>query len=748
MAETTETQTPEESVGRWLKEIKACRTREADFRKDGQRILDLYDGTKAAETPFNILFSNTETLLPALYSATPRPDVQRRFKDDDPLGKASSEAGKRCLEFLIDTNMDQYETFDAAMDNAVSCALLPGRGATVVKYEGDEDDGYKTETVCPDSKPWNRVYYGYATKWNKVPWVAYEEYIDKPEAERQFGQEMADLLTFSDQEEMEGSDDTKGKKEEPHQGERKVCRIYQIWDKDGGRMVRYVSEQVKDRYLKEEDDPLELSGFFNCPKPLMFLKKPHTLTPTALYILYESQAKELNELTRRIKAVTKAIKAKGLYDGELGADLQKLVDAGEGELVPADKSSSLAAEKGMTNAIWFFPVEKLIVVVRELYAAREACKQVIYEITGISDIIRGASKASETLGAQEIKTQWGTLRLKRAQKEVARYARDILRIMLEIAATKFSQETWAKMTGLPFLVDAKYNELTKIAQLLTAQVQQMAQQMPPPQPGQPPQAPPPQVQQLQQVKQQLEHPKWADVLTLLRDDLQRAYRIDIETNSTVEPEAAEDQKGIQEVLAAMAQVLNGIGPLVAKGVLPFEAAQVMLLTIVRRFRFGAELEDTIKAMQPPKPEDDGKAQELAAMQQQMAQQQMQAQQQTASQDLQVKSMTAEKAILEQKVDLQLREIQLKAETDKLALERQDFEKMRGLQQQVDSAKIGPEAQALERSKQQQERATEAMKAKIQQETELAKANIVKETAIEVAKINAQAQKDRPKAVPA
>ncbi len=750
----TESTDRREEISKWQHELSAARKREAKFRKQGRRILELYDGTKADETPFNILYSNTETLQPALYSATPRPVVQRRFKDDDPLGKAASQAGQRMLEFLLDTNLADYETFDEGMAQATLNALLPGRGVTAVKYDADSDDG-AGETVCLDSKVWNRVLHGYAHKWQEVPWVAYEDYIDEPEAVRLFGKEMAGKLTFTDQDQHSASEETKGEKEEPYQGEAKLACIYQIWDKTD-KKVRYYSEQYVDDYLKVEDDPLGLTGFFNCPKPLTFLKKPQTLTPTALYLLYESQAKELNELTRRLKKITIAIKARGVYDGELGGDLQKLMEADDNELIPTDKGSSLSAEKGLDNAIWFMPIDKLIVVLRELYQAREACKQVIYEITGISDILRGATKASETLGAQEIKTQWGTLRLKRSQKEVARYARDLLRMMLELAATKFSEETWAKMTGLPFLLSTKYNELTALAKTLTLEVQRVQASQPPPQPGPPqpgapPMAPPPmppQVQQLQQIKQALQAPQWKDVLTTLKDDYQRAYRIDIETNSTVEPEAAEDQKMISDVMTAMGQVLNGIGPLVAKGVLPFEAAQVMLLTIVRRFRFGSELEDTIKAMQPPKPEGDGGQAEIAQMQQQMAQQQMQAQQQTAQQDLQVKSMTAEKAVLNQRVDLQLREIQLKAEQDKLALERGSFEKEMSMREQLHQAKLSPEAMAQEERKQQRAHETEKMKSKIQQDTELTKTKMQGDTQIEIARIAAQAQKDKPAPVSA
>lgn len=740
-------------VAHWIKEIEACRKREAQYRKDGQRIVEIYDGSKSEELPFNILYSNTETLLPAVYSAIPRPVVQRRFKDDDPLGKAAAQAGQRGLEFLIDTNVDGYEVFDDGMQAAALDGLLPGRAVTAVVYDTDlveyeAEEGQespppsmKSELVCLDSKDWKKVYFGYAKKWSNVPWVAYESEIDRAEAVKLFGEDVAAKLTYSKDNAPQEKDDTKSK-DDQHQGERKTCRIYQVWDKDGGRKVRYLSDTYKDDFLKEEDDPLQLTGFFNCPKPLQFLKKNHSLTPTAVYVLYESQAKELNELTRRIKMIAKAIKARGIYDSELGDDLKKLMEADDNDLVPADKSSSLAAEKGLQNAIWFMPIQELITTVRELYGAREQCKQVIYEITGISDILRGSSKASETLGAQEIKTQWGTLRLKRAQKEIARYARDLLRLMLELAATKFSQETWAKMTGLPFLLDTKFNELTAVAQALSHEVQRVQATLPPPQPGAPPPPMPPQVQQLQEIQQQLQAPKWSDVLAMLRDDLQRAYRIDIETNSTVEPEAAEDQKNISDIMMAMGQVLNGIGPLVAKGVLPFEAAQVMLLTVVRRFRFGSELEDTIKAMQPPKPDDDGKGAELQQAQQQLAQVQQQMQQMQASGQVKEQQFQAEKTLALKQQELAQREMQIKQAEETLAQQQQVNEAKMAMRDAVHQAKASPEAMEMQRRQQQAERDTKKMQELIHQETEIRKAEITASAQIEVARISAAAQKER------
>tara|TARA_R110000868_G_scaffold58165_1_gene179698 strand:+ start:370 stop:2820 length:2451 start_codon:yes stop_codon:yes gene_type:complete len=689
-------------VQHWLSEIESSRKREETYRKEGKRIRAMFAGEKSESTPFNILYSNTETIAPSLYSQVPRPVVSYRFKDGNPTADAAAKAAQRMLEFQLDTNVDGYETFNESVKVSVMDGLLPGRGVARIKYDADvvdmpdedaaedkgvEDDAYADgaergtedapsttpvksyELVCTESESWDRFYMGYAKKWSKVPWIAYEMYIDRPEADRLFGKSIAGKIKYSKGENEEASD--RNREDERHTGERKTALIYKIWDKDGGRKVRFISPQYSDGYLLEQDDPLELTGFFDCPRPLQFVEKTDDMVPTAVYSLYENQATELNSLTRRISGIIKAIKARGIYDSELGDDIGKLMDADENELIPADKSSSLAAEKGMQNAIWFMPLDVLIQTLRELYAAREACKQVIYEVTGISDIVRGASKASETLGAQQLKSQWGTLRIKPKQYEVQRFSRDILRMMVEVAANKFSQDTWAKMTGLPYLTDMQFEQAQAMLKATQAQAQMMPPPMPP-QPGQPPPPPNPAAQQMQQqmqkIQAELQKQKWADVLAILKDDVQRSYKIDIETNSTIEPEAAEDQKNISDLMNAIGQFLNGVGPMVAQGILPFQVAQSMLMAITRRFRFGNEIEDQIKQMKPPPPQDDGKAEAAQKQQQQAAQEKAQSQQK-AMQDAatiaqlktQLQQVEAGAKMQQQSNDLALREEQLKTE---------------------------------------------------------------------------------------
>ena len=482
------------------------------------------------------------------------------------------------LEYLIDTDIEDYDNFESSIQDATLDGLLPGRGFTSIKYESAEDMAW--ETVCTDSRKWDLAFFGFAYKWSKVPWVAYEEYLDKAEAKRLFGA-IANKLKFTEGEESDDND-SKDFQDAEEQGKKKTALVYQIWDK-ADKKLRYVSPQLKDEFLKVDDDPLGLSGFFNCPEPIRFVKKSNNLMPTALYKLYENQAKELNKIQTRLNRVIEAIKVRGAYNGTLGEELEQILKEGDNALIPTDKASALM-EGGFDKNIWLLPLGELMSVAQALMQARESAKRVIYEITGISDIVRGQSVASETLGAQKIKESWGTMRLKSLQKEVQRYALDTMKIMLDIAVNKFSEKSWARMTGLPFSTSEQIEQAKNMLQA--------AQQANPQDPK---------VQQvLQQAQQVLQKPKWPEIIKAMQDQFSRSYRIDIETNSTLDVEATEDKQLVGDFMNAMAQFMNGMGPLVESGTLPFGAAKSMMLSIVKRYRFGREVEEELKAMQEPK----------------------------------------------------------------------------------------------------------------------------------------------------
>lgn len=611
MADTDNTKKAADLFQTWQKEIDKALKREKTYRNDGAKVVGLFEGEEKEQFQFNILYSNTETLAPALYNTVPSPVVQRRFKDEDPLAKMACQVMQRSLQYMLDDGMAEYATFDELMKSAVLEALVPGRGVTRFKYDAriktqdrtpDEVNPSPTyesvegEIVCGEEVPWNRFLHGYAKKWKDVPWIAFQHFMTRSELVSHFGEELGNAVPINDSEKEE-----EDRKIDAAQSEPNVALVYEIWDKQT-KTVLFLCPAYRDGLLKEAEDPLNLSGFFPCPRPLAFVQKINTLVPVTLYRFYEEQAKELNAVTFRINKLVRALKVRGFYDATVEG-LDKLMSADDNTLLPAENVAALQQGQSLDKAIWLMPLEKLIVVLQQLYLQRNQVKQTIYEITGIADIMRGSTSASETLGAQEIKTQWGTLRLKKSQKEVARYSRDCLRIMGEIAMSKLSVPTIKAMTGLPYPTGAEKEQAAMIAQ----QAQSLGAEVPP------------------QILQTASQPSFDEVVALLRNDTSRSYRIDIETNSTVDAEATEDKQNIAEMLNALAQFLNGVQPLVDAGTLPFESAQGMMLAIVRRFRFGPELEDQLKLMKPPAAKPDPAMQKMEA-EKQMFQLEMQGKQ--------------------------------------------------------------------------------------------------------------------------
>jgi hypothetical protein len=584
----------------WQTQISCAERLEKDFRSTGDKLCQLFEGQKKKTHQFNILYSNTETLAPALYNATPRPVVRPRERRPAPLASLAAAAGEGILTYLLDDGSPRAENFSSAMKAAVYAALVPGRGVTWVTYdplikrvtqhskEGEGDGGSKeqveevieAEYICQEDIPWDEFLHGFARSWKHVPWVARIRYFTREDAKRLFPSELAAKLQYSEPDRDSSKDDERRREEKP-QGIA-TAKVYQIWDKSR-RKVLYWSESFKDGLLSEEDDPYGLSGFFPCPMPLRFVERMSNLTPVALYTMYEEQAEELNALTLRINRLVRALKIRGGYDSTLG-QLKSILEAEDNTLIPLSNVSALSGSgQTLDKAIWLMPIQDIITVLQQLYVQREQCKNVIYEIMGVSDIIRGASVASETATAQSIKDKWTGVRIKRPQQTVQAYVRDCLRLTLELAITKLDDEQLWKMSGLDVMREAeKQQQMTLLQhQMSMAQDQEQAA---------------PLMQQLQELQSS---PTFDTAMQLLRDDLQRSYIVDIETNSTIDSEATEDKQDITELLGGLGQFLTSVGPLVQAQVLPMEAAQAMMLAISRRFRFGREVEEYIRGMKPP-----------------------------------------------------------------------------------------------------------------------------------------------------
>lgn len=479
-------------VKRWLLELNLAHKDEKEWRKTAVMIAERYRTKKQKKNGFNILWSNTETLRQAVYNTLPKPDVRRRFRDDDPTGKVVSNVIERCASFSIDV----YD-FDYVMKLDVLDMLLAGRGVSRVKYvpdfeamesdqsqeaaEGDEKpepaERLAYESVMCEHVNWDDFRHGPGKIWSDVRWIAFRHEFSKSAGVQKFGKVFEDVpLDKVADENTRRTDDELG-------GIFKTAEVWEIWNMDD-REVFFVAENYKDAPLYPKDnpkgeDPLKLDGFYPIARPLYAIEDTDTLIPAPLFEQYRQQAEELDRATSRINNLIEQAKAKGIYNSLIG-EMNALESASDGELVGAKNVMQLAESGGLEKNIWYWPIEAIANVIVVLTKHRQECKEIIYEITGISDIMRGATDAQETKGAQQIKSQWGTQRLKKMQAEFQRYVRDIIRIKCQIIANKFQPETIMQMTGLKLARDdAEKQQIQQQKQAFDqfqAQQKQMQQQ--------------------------------------------------------------------------------------------------------------------------------------------------------------------------------------------------------------------------------------------------------------------------------
>jgi ribosome recycling factor len=617
---------------RWKKELGLAGKREKDWRRDSEKIVKRYRGEEKKKNRWNVLYSNTSILRPFVYNSRANPDVRRRFRDADPIGKAVSLTLERGLMLVLDCD----ET-ESAIKNDVLDALLPGRGVSRVRYipsikqnlpaggvpptgsatpaallpsaanaepstrklpppdsPDDDDDGpavsdegvldeeLEYERCTIDHVSWKDFRHGFGRIWEEVPWTGYRHKLTRPEAEKVLGKDALDGIEFA----VPTEDDDKHQGTETSETE-KVAEFWEIWDKAGDRVFFLSENASRIMYPVATPDgapPLDLPGFFPSPKPLYMVEDTDSLLPIPLFQLYEQQADELDKISRRIDKVVEGMRLRGIYDSKLD-EMQQILASDDNELVPVQNAQAWR-EGGLDKAISWMPVDQCVAILSGLYQARTQTKAIIDEIMGIADIMRGATDPQETLGAQTLKQTNGNTRLNWMRAEVQRYIRDLLRLATCVIADKFSQQTLATMTELQFPTAAEKAQLA-------ASIQQ-AQMQPPPQPGQPPPPPPPDPALLQV-------PTWEDILGTMRNNALRYFKVDVETDSTVAGTLDADMTGMSEVLKAVTQVITELAPMVQQGVLPFESAKELALSVIRRARLGMAVEDAFEKMKQPPP---------------------------------------------------------------------------------------------------------------------------------------------------
>ena len=617
----------------WARQIELASEEEKDWRSDVEQAYEVYAAGKdtAVGANYNLYHANIETLCPALYNSEPIPDVRRRFNDKDPVGRVACDMISRALSI----SCDEYD-FSGEMKDTVRDFAVAGRGLGRVFLEqqlidvGDESapvEDVGDQDVYFRTVPWASFRRGPGRTWDDVPWIAFAHYMTRDEMVRI--SEAGKKVPLDYRQEKSGEWEAGAQNDNPESDIFRRALVWEIWDK-ATRKVRFLAPSYEHDFLLVKDDPLRLEEFFPIPKPMMTGHRTGQMVPLSPYRIQKPLLKEIDELAVRIKKLVQQLRPRALSAG--GVDIEALAIADDGELVEVtEKVLHLIEGGGVDKLLSWFPLDPVVKAIEQLAVRLEVLKQQLYEVSGLADILRGQSNAQETLGAQQIKSQWASLRIQQAQTEVQRFAADVFNIKAELISKHFRPENIIAMTGA---------------------------------------AP--------------DAPETQQALLLMRDDHAREFRIDIETDSTIRADTTKNMEQMAQFVQGSGTYFQSIAPIVQAGGMSKLAAIAIYSAFCRNFKLGKEVDAVLDQLsdearkqeqqpQPPSP-DVQKAQMEMQLTQQKAQADMQVAQQKAQMEgasLQAKVQHDERMaqLAEQKaiMEIEIKKIDLAMKREEAAL---------------------------------------------------------------------------------
>jgi hypothetical protein len=609
----------------WTKEIENADKYEENFRKEAEKNFFVYNNEEAREDRYNIFWSNTQTLRPLLFSRLPKTNITQRFLDDKEINRVASEIMERSIDLYL-KDSDAETVISKCRDDY----LIGGRGVARVCYDPEEEieleDG--STDIDPDTKKckieyvdWKDFRISPDKEWSKIRWVAFRHYKTRDELVKEFGSkgkqvalDSTRLNNATDQEENELF---------------KMAEVWEVWDKEDKSVV-FLTINGGGVLLSKEADPYNLRNFFPVAAPLGSNSNPVDLRPIPLYRQYRTQAEELNTIDIRIRSLTEQCKATYLYSSIAEpSDMIALFGGEDGESTPMKSTG----QNKVQDLIMAKPLGEIIATIAQLNDRKDRVIFSIRDITGISDIVRGVTTASETATAQQMKGQFAISRIQPLQKELEFWVRDLIRMLCELTVENYSVEELSAMTQLKIVdikaiseaeqskLDALLNEAKKMTDPNNPEEMARLEQM--------------NEQAKEQFKKTMKKPiedlkgfaitpeQIPELEKLIKNDRLRTFAIDVETDSTIKIDQQQEKTDRVEYIRSISEFSNSFFPMVQAGIITPDAFKQFMLFVSKPFKVGRTVEESLTSQEEQEPKGPTAEEMLAQAKIQIEQQKLQ-----------------------------------------------------------------------------------------------------------------------------
>lgn len=521
----------------WLQRISREETTHEKFRNRSRDVEKIFRSDPEESVYVPLYWSVVGVEHVGVYSNQPVPDVRPRNDPQNPLYRSIATIIRRGLSYCID-----HPSFDKAMHRSIDDFLAMGLGTLRVKVDSEMSKETTEEPIMAEQQtpqgvqqvevgtrpkqvdvvgdqtirweyvPWARFGWEPCNDFKHCGWIYFRHRMTMLQIKKRFGRTIS------------ASKDEHDRQGDPNNWKQSTFDIYEIWDKTKKEVVFMAKGESE--LIEVREDPLKMLDFWPIPDMMMTNLPSEELIPQADYDYIEHYDRELNRLQERRQNLLEGIKAAGAYDAGV-PELKGILELEDNQMLPIQNMlARMQTAGGAKEFVWFQPIIEKLQALEIISQQIQLIKAQVDEILGISDIVRGVTKASETATAQEIKGRWVGVRLTRKRETVIYTVKQMMRMMSQLLVSHITPDNLQRITQMPIT---------------------------------------------------------EEMLGVMQDDMMMQFVIDIESDSTVAKDENAEKQTFQEMLTAVGQFSQAVLPMVQANAMPATVSSAILQAALKPY---------------------------------------------------------------------------------------------------------------------------------------------------------------------
>ena len=573
---------------------------------------------KGDSKDYAIFWSTIETKLPYIFSKVPTPRTRRTGAGGSPVEARACFISEALLELQLDGQDCEY-----LFEEVVKSYLVTGLGQLWVRYEPtiSTDPTGQTE-VAREAVRFDAVHYDDflfpdVRSWADVEWVARRIFLTGEDVKERFkvSGEQLDAMTFKT-----GNRDgeTIGVMNLMGKDDLQTTAIWEVWCKRS-RAVYFFSGDEFDVMLtpKQPLDPVRFRDFFPCPRPLIATTGTDTLWPIPNHV-YTVASEETIQAAKKVQRelVRKAI-PKAAINGEFAEELKKLWNANEPIAITLDNWMQFINKSGFDGNVAYAPIQEYVQAAQVMSQQVQEELNAYWELCGITELMRGIADPQNAAATNQMISDHGDTRIQRIIDKVAIFFKMAYCCAYDVICDVFSPQSMIRDSG-----------------------------------------------------GDLNDPIAQQAVMLLKNEGQRAFKVAIETGSTLAGNSGNNLAKSTEMFNILGQVLTLALQTAEKAPSYAQAMHSLIMHTVRSMSEGRKIEEELEQafLQGLEQAKQGQEQAMQAQQAQQQQEQQMAQMQQQMQQFQMQIAARETGVNEFEAQIKQFVAQSNAQIEQLKLQ--------------------------------------------------------------------------------